>query len=88
METETRVVLNVRDSGPGVTEEQLKHLFDPFYTSSSSGKGTGLGLTLCHFIMKEHDGSIEVESTPGNGACFTLTFPLFQDEAIEPDSAE
>lgn len=88
METETRAVLSVRDSGPGVTEEQLKHLFDPFYTSSSSGKGTGLGLTLCHFIMKEHDGSIEVESTPGSGACFTLTFPLFQDEAIEPDSAE
>ncbi len=67
--------VRVSDSGPGVSEEQLKHLFDPFFSASSSGTGTGLGLTLSYYIMKEHAGSIEVESQPGSGATFVLTFP-------------
>lgn len=67
--------VRVTDSGPGVTEEQRQHLFDPFYTASSSGTGMGLGLTLSYFIMKEHGGSIDVESDPGTGATFILTFP-------------
>lgn len=70
------VRVRVSDSGPGVTEEQLKHLFDPFFTASRSGKGTGLGLTLSYYIMKEHHGGIDVESTPGGGATFTLSFPV------------
>lgn len=68
-------VLRIRDSGPGVTEEQARHLFDPFYTASRSGRGTGLGLTLSYYIMKEHGGSIEVEAHPGHGAVFLLQFP-------------
>lgn len=67
-----QVRLRITDSGPGVSEEQIRHLFDPFYTASSSGRGTGLGLTLSSYIMKEHDGSIEVESLPGHGATFIL----------------
>ncbi|MBN1447052.1 MAG: PAS domain-containing sensor histidine kinase [Bacteroidetes bacterium] len=69
----TRVTIS--DSGPGVSEEQMRHLFDPFYTASASGTGTGLGLTLSYYIMKEHGGSIEVESRPGSGATFILSFP-------------
>ena len=69
------VRIRVTDTGPGVTDEQLRHLFDPFYTASSSGGGTGLGLTLSYFIMKEHGGSIEVESVPGSGATFVIAFP-------------
>jgi PAS domain S-box-containing protein len=68
-------VLRIRDSGPGVSEEQIRHLFDPFYTASRSGRGTGLGLTLSYYIMKEHGGSIEVDSQPGHGAEFILRFP-------------
>lgn len=67
------VRIRISDTGPGVSEEMLKHLFDPFYTSSTSG--LGLGLTLCHFIMNEHGGNIEVESDPETGATFLLIFP-------------
>ncbi len=67
--------VRIADTGPGVSEEQMRHLFDPFYTASSSGTGTGLGLTLSYYIMKEHGGSIEVESRPGGGAVFVLHFP-------------
>lgn len=67
--------VRVTDNGPGVSEEQMKHLFDPFFSASSSGTGTGLGLTLSYYIMKEHGGTIEVESRPGAGATFVLTFP-------------
>lgn len=75
-EQDDRIVcVRITDSGPGVSEEKMKHLFDPFFTASSSGTGTGLGLTLSYYIMKEHAGSIEVESRPGAGATFVLTFP-------------
>ncbi|MDT8325384.1 MAG: ATP-binding protein [Bacteroidota bacterium] len=74
-EVEQGLVLRIRDSGPGVSEEEMRHLFDPFYTASRSGRGTGLGLTLSYYIMKEHGGSIEVESRPGHGASFLLQFP-------------
>ncbi len=70
-----QVMLKITDSGPGVSEEQIRHLFDPFYTASSSGRGTGLGLTLSYYIMKEHGGSIEVQSEQGRGATFVLVFP-------------
>jgi PAS domain S-box-containing protein len=70
------VRIRITDSGPGVSEEQIRHLFDPFYTASSTGRGTGLGLTLSSYIMKEHDGNIEVESVLGHGATFILIFPL------------
>ncbi len=76
--------VRVTDSGPGVSEEQLKHLFDPFFSASGSGKGTGLGLTLSYYIMKEHDGSIEVESVQGKGATFVLRLPLRSDQTTEP----
>lgn len=69
------VCIRIADTGPGVSEEQMRHLFDPFYTASSSGTGTGLGLTLSYYIMKEHGGTIEVESRPGGGAVFILQFP-------------
>ena len=67
--------IRIADTGPGVSEEQMRHLFDPFYSASSSGTGTGLGLTLSYYIMKEHGGTIEVESRPGGGAVFILQFP-------------
>ncbi|MBR9975823.1 MAG: HAMP domain-containing histidine kinase, partial [Bacteroidetes bacterium] len=75
-EDEVQVRIRISDTGPGVSDEQLKHLFDPFFSASSSGGGTGLGLTLSYFIMKEHGGNIEVESVPGKGATFILCFPI------------
>ncbi len=67
--------VSLQDTGPGISEEQIEKLFDPFYSASHSGSGTGLGLTLSQYIMKEHSGSIEVISDSGDGATFVLTFP-------------
>jgi two-component system, NtrC family, sensor kinase len=69
------VEILISDTGPGIEEEQLEKIFDPFYTTKVPGEGTGLGLSVSYAIIKEHKGSIRVTSTPGAGATFTLRFP-------------
>jgi PAS domain S-box-containing protein len=68
-------VLEFRDNGCGIAESELPHLFDPFYTTKPVGEGTGLGLAISHGIIAGHGGRIEVESTPGAGACFRVVLP-------------
>ena len=68
----------VIDSGIGMNEEIKERIFDPFYTTRN--KGTGLGLSIVHNIIKEHDGWIEVESTPGKGSCITLFLPVIENK--------
>jgi signal transduction histidine kinase len=63
----------VRDNGPGIAPEMLSRIFSPFYTSKESG--TGLGLAISKKLVDAHGGSIEVESSPGRGTEFLLTFP-------------
>lgn len=65
----------VRDRGPGMDEDTKNHIFEPFFTTKDVGKGTGLGLSVAWGIVREHDGSIEVDSTPGEGSRFTVTLP-------------
>jgi len=65
----------VRDTGMGIPAEELKHIFEPFYTTKGFGKGTGLGLAIVKRIMDEHRGEIKVESRLGEGTVFTLLFP-------------
>ena len=72
---EGMVALEVNDDGPGFSEEVRKRIFDPFYTTKAIGKGTGLGLTVAYAIVQEHGGKIRVESTPGAGASFFVSFP-------------
>ncbi len=69
------VRLTVRDTGAGIAPEVLRKVFDPFFTTKPVGEGTGLGLTISHRIIEEHGGSIDVESTPGNGTAFVITLP-------------
>lgn len=65
----------ILDNGPGILEENLKNIFSPFFTTKPSGEGTGLGLFVCEKIVKDHGGSIEVESKPGEFTKFTVKLP-------------
>lgn len=65
----------VTDNGPGITAENLRKVFDPFFTTKPVGQGTGLGLSLCYGIIKEHGGTIHVASEFGAGATFTIELP-------------
>ena len=71
-----KVRLVVEDNGSGMTDEVLKHLFEPFFTRRSSGQGTGLGLSITYRIVEEHQGSIEATSEGvGRGSRFVVSLP-------------
>jgi nitrogen fixation/metabolism regulation signal transduction histidine kinase len=67
------VALSVKDGGAGISAEDLPHVFEPYFTKKEGG--TGLGLAIAHRIAEEHGGRLTVESTPGQGATFTLWLP-------------
>ncbi len=69
------VVLTVEDDGPGLPEEEVDRLFDPFYTTKEPGKGTGLGLSICARLVDGMSGRIEAENHPEGGARFTIRLP-------------
>ena len=68
-----RIILE--DDGPGISPENLQRIFNPFFTTKEVGQGTGLGLSLCYGIIKEHGGNITPTSAPGAGATFTNELP-------------
>ncbi|MFZ5896278.1 MAG: PAS domain-containing protein [Myxococcota bacterium] len=70
------VVVEVSDSGKGMDGEIQERIFDPFFTTKKVGEGTGLGLPICHSIVSDLGGSIEVESTVGDGSTFRVRLPL------------
>ncbi len=69
------VVAEVADTGTGIPREHLSRIYDPFFTTKAIGQGTGLGLSITYGIVREHEGSIACDSTPGEGTRFTLSFP-------------
>ena len=75
---EKEVLLEVSDTGCGMTEDQLKRIFEPFYTTKGPKKGTGLGLYLVHNIIYSAGGRIEVESQPGKGTTFKIYLPIIE----------
>jgi two-component system, NtrC family, sensor kinase len=74
------VVLSVHDDGAGMAPEVSSHIFDPFFTTKGPGQGRGLGLSVCHRIIDEAGGSIEVLSTPGAGSVFRIRLPKGRTE--------
>ena len=78
------VALDVRDSGPGMDAATLSRIFEPFFTTKPVGQGTGLGLPVVHGVMRSHGGGIDVHSRPGEGACFTLYFPVASEAEQAP----
>jgi PAS domain S-box-containing protein len=70
-----RQVVEISDDGPGIAPEAMSRLFDPFFTTKPVGEGTGLGLAISHGIVTGHGGTIEVRSTPGQGATFLVALP-------------
>jgi signal transduction histidine kinase len=70
-----RVVTTVRDTGPGIPDEGLSRIFEPFYTTKEVGKGTGLGLAIAYGIVQEHGGEIHAANHPEGGAMFTVELP-------------
>jgi signal transduction histidine kinase len=69
------VCFHISDNGIGITKENQEKIFEPFFTTKPVGEGTGLGLSIVYSIIKTHHGAIEVESEPGKGTTFTISFP-------------
>jgi len=70
------VTLEVVDDGVGIAEEDLPRIFDPFFSTKGRGKGTGLGLSISYGIVREHEGSMHVESVPGAFTRFRVELPV------------
>jgi len=68
--------IDVQDTGPGISPENLDQIFDPFFTTKEAGKGTGLGLAIVYGIIKKHGGYIEVASKLGEGTTFSVYLPV------------
>jgi len=70
------VEIRFKDNGIGIAEENQKKIFDPFFTTKDVGEGTGLGMSIAYNTIKRHNGSIRINSSPGNGAEFIITLPV------------
>ena len=76
IEAEGAIEVRIADTGHGISPENLGKIFDPFFTTKEAGKGTGLGLAVSHGIVERHNGTIDVESTVGQGTTFIIRLPL------------
>jgi signal transduction histidine kinase len=83
-----KVVIEVIDTGCGIAPEHLDHIFDPFYTTKAEGQGTGLGLSIVYGVVKVHRGDIRVDSRPGEGTRFVLTFPRLAEPTEEREGLQ
>jgi signal transduction histidine kinase len=80
------VIITVKDSGSGIAAEDLPHIFEPFYTTKQEGYGVGLGLSTVYGIMQHHNGTVNVESRPGQGAAFMLQLPVSVPNPDPPEA--
>ncbi|MBA4417383.1 MAG: hypothetical protein C0392_05680 [Syntrophus sp. (in: bacteria)] len=74
---DNRVMVEIKDNGVGIHDELVDKIFEPFFSTKDTGKGVGLGLTLCYEFLNRMGGNIEVESTLGRGSLFRVTLPVY-----------
>lgn len=77
-QVDDKVEIHIKDTGPGISPENIKKIFEPFFTTKDVGKGTGLGLSISYGIINEHSGKIDVKSEVGAGTEFIITLPIDQ----------
>jgi two-component system NtrC family sensor kinase len=80
-----QIRITFTDTGPGISPDNMKQLFTPFFTTKEVGKGTGLGLSVSYGIVHEHGGNISVESALGKGTSFHIDFPIAAEEQISSE---
>ncbi|MEM9498471.1 MAG: ATP-binding protein [Pseudomonadota bacterium] len=78
------LLIRIADDGPGIPEEIRSRIFEPFFTTKDVGHGTGIGLTLCHRIIKTHEGDIRVSPGQAGGTVFEVTLPAGQSDVSQP----
>ena len=72
-----KIIINLSDSGPGISNSDLEYIFDPFFTRKKI-MGLGVGLSICYGIIEDHQGTITAENSPDGGVVFTISLPLGQ----------
>ncbi len=77
---DNQLKIEVQDTGCGISPENMRKLFTPFFTTKVKGKGVGLGLAVAYGIIQRHQGRIEVQSKEGEGTTFTIYLPLRHEE--------
>lgn len=82
IQNDSFVELEFRDTGPGISEENIEKIFDPFFTTKDVGHGTGLGLAISFGVVKAHHGIISVDSEPGRGTTFIVRLPVMALEEV------
>jgi PAS domain S-box-containing protein len=80
--------LSIADTGHGIPADVIDRIFDPFFTTKKKGEGTGMGLSVVHGIVKSHNGTITVQSTPGGGTRFDIFLPVIDTDAREAPAAQ
>jgi len=83
-----QIGIEISDTGPGIPEDVIPHIFEPFYTTKEEGKGTGLGLSLAYGIVENHGGRITVRNKSGGGAAFNTFLPIAAGENEGDQGAE
>jgi signal transduction histidine kinase len=78
------VRLSIGDTGIGIRDEDLPHIFEPFYTTKKDGKGTGLGLSVVYGIVERHGGTVNVQTKVQEGTTFTLSLPKLKSQPGVP----
>jgi signal transduction histidine kinase len=86
VQSEDEIRMAIKDTGSGISEENLSRIFDPFFTTKPEGEGTGLGLSVSFGIISRHAGTIDVESELNQGTTFTIVLPVIA--AREPEDTE